>query len=436
MGYVPGRAHRGGNILGCRQIVRTNLYIVSSSPLTVARASDSLETILSHLSARVTNVIAGGRCVYHLRYLLEFLAAWEKRPAYLTPMAYQWCSTISEVATRLRIPPGNHLFRRLQLDNLPDYLTIAMEEFSNAGPGCDPVHSEATSSRAHRHPYCLDTNIYPYLLCVTLDIGFRPATLSDDQSALHLDWTTHHEWAFEAAFSSDDDDAIADALSIWVVDGDRTPPGSCARYIAKRVEWGIPFSPRLRRVSIRVIDRTWRKEREVSELDTLRWVNRLDIDVDDIRDQREWAWRLVEVIRSPTGLESLSSHYWHVMAKLVVASEYSLYLESRDTEVMRSLEEADDWEKLGAWLVAIWLFLPGSEIPESESMEGIEEVTLKTLLRQPSALPRLEELCEAGKLRYLGGKEYKDRLQRILDQARVSHSTSGSPPPYVSVCPD
>jgi hypothetical protein len=33
-----------------------------------------------------------------LHYLLEFLAAWEKRPLCLTPIAYQWCSAISEAA--------------------------------------------------------------------------------------------------------------------------------------------------------------------------------------------------------------------------------------------------------------------------------------------------------------------------------------------------
>ena len=67
----------------------------------VVHASDSLETILSHLSARVMTSIADGSCLHHLNYLLEFLAAWEKRPAYLTPMTYQWCSAISEAAGRL-----------------------------------------------------------------------------------------------------------------------------------------------------------------------------------------------------------------------------------------------------------------------------------------------------------------------------------------------
>ena len=337
----------------------------------------------------MTNAIADGRCLYYFRYLLEFLAAWEERPAYLTPMAYQWCFAISEVATRLKIPPGDHLFGRLQLQNLWSILPSSVEGFSNVGPGCDPVHSNVTSHQAHGHLWCLDPDIYPYLLCVALEIGFR-----HDQSALRLDHTSHHEWGFESAFSSNDDDIIADAVSIWVVGGDRTPPGSCARYIAKRVERDEPFSPRLRRVSIRATERIFHNELEVSEMDTIRWLNRLDIDADDIPDQEGWAPWLVEVIRSQTGPESLSSHYWHLLAKLVVASKYSPYFGSCDTEVMRSLEEAEDWERLGVWMVVVWSFLPGSTIPAPESMESIEEVTLRLLFRRPSALQGFEDLSK------------------------------------------
>ena len=315
-------------------------------------------------------------------------------------------------------------------------MITAVQEFSNVGPGCDPVHSDATSHQAHGHPYCLDPDIYPYLLCVSLDIGFRHAALSDDQSALHLDHTTQHEWAFKTAFSSDDDDVIADAVSIWVVDGNGASPGSCARYIAKRVERDKPFSPRLRRVSIRATERILYRELEVSELEALRWLNRLNIDMDDISDQEGWAQRLVAVVRSPTGLESLLLHYWSLLGKLVVASKYSPLLGSRDTEVMRSLEKAEDWEKLGVWMVVVWSSLPGSTIPESESMESIEDVTLKLLLRQPSALQGFEDLSKAGALSYSWLQEYKDKLRQICDQVLAKQLHSDSPPLYVLVCPD
>jgi hypothetical protein len=89
-------------------------FVLSFSLLNIVYASDSLETILSHLSIRVMNVIADGSYLHHLNYLLEFLAAWEKRPAYLTPMAYQWCSAIS-ASLRRRGRKSFSLLNRLKV---------------------------------------------------------------------------------------------------------------------------------------------------------------------------------------------------------------------------------------------------------------------------------------------------------------------------------
>ncbi|KAF9783427.1 hypothetical protein BJ322DRAFT_1070770 [Thelephora terrestris] len=62
--------------------------------------SDSLEPILSLLAPRVENVIADWRGHKHLDCLLEFLAAWDKRPILLTPLVYRWCSALFEVVVR------------------------------------------------------------------------------------------------------------------------------------------------------------------------------------------------------------------------------------------------------------------------------------------------------------------------------------------------
>ena len=76
--------------------------------------SDSLETVLSNLSASVMNTIADGTCIHDLHLLLEFLAAWEKRPECLTRMVCQWSSAISKAVGRLhpsetQIEPPYHL---------------------------------------------------------------------------------------------------------------------------------------------------------------------------------------------------------------------------------------------------------------------------------------------------------------------------------------
>ena len=400
-----------------------------------------METILSHLSTRVLNCIADRSCLHHLNYLLEFLAAWEKRPAYLTPKAYRWCSAISEAAGRLdpnetTIGPSyeqayilKQVLRLRPQDPVDSW--YAEGGFSEVGPSYDPVRLGATSHHSRGPPQHLTPSMYAHLLLITFEIGFCCDKPGCDQSGLLLEHTLHHKWVFETILSSDDDEVIADALCIWTVGNINTPPGSCARYLAERVERATPFSPRLQQASIRAIERIWRNELKVSGLDTVHWLNCLNIDVDDMVDKQTWAELLVEAIRSPTGPESLSSHYWHMVDKLVVASRLRLGLASHDTEVMRLLEEAEDWEKLGAWMVIVWSFLSGSKIPISESMEGIEQVTLRSLLRRPSALPTFEDLCEAGPLSCpcLSCQECKDKLQRICNQVRAEQLPSESSPP-------
>ena len=227
-------------------------------------------------------------------------------------------------------------------------------------------------------------------------------------------------------------------MHLWIAGGDNTPPGSCARHLAKRINSAEPFSPRLRQAGVRAIERIWSKEFEAAGLESVRWLNRLNIDVDDMVEKTSLARLLVGAIRSPTGHESLSSHYWDLLDKLIVASKFSLYLAPRDTEVMRLLEGAEEWEKLGIWMVVVWSFLPLSAIPKSESMGGIEEVTRKSHLR-PSTLQALEDLCEAGSLSRQDSafRELKDKLRRMCNQARTEQMPPESlPPQYVAVCPN
>ena len=49
---------------------------------------------------------------------------------------------------------------------------------------------------------------------------------------------------FEVAFSSDDDETIADAMCAWITDTHRTPAGLFARYFSNRTENTTPFPQR------------------------------------------------------------------------------------------------------------------------------------------------------------------------------------------------
>jgi hypothetical protein len=358
-------------------------------------------------------------------------------------MAYEWCSVISEAAGRLRL---GELPVDLPLESQsqpkprdrcqpqdPAHSRVLSEitggEFSHVEPDRDSVRMDDTPDEIHRPPQHPIPFSYMTLLSTILEIGFRLVGPGHDWSALHLRHTPHHERVFETAFSSDDDEVIADAASIWIVAGDHAPPGSFARYFAKRVERSTPFSPRLRQIGIRVIERTWHGELETAGSETVRLLNRLDVVVDDMTRLDVWAQLLVDVVRVPAGLESMSSHYWRLLGESPLATNL-VTPGPRDVEVMRSLETAEGWEKLEVWMAVVWLSL--SQSPPTSTMEDIERVTLGLLLRRPPASPRFEALCEGGSLHPSHG----DKLRQVCKQAQKEQlPLEPSPPPYVSVRP-
>jgi hypothetical protein len=459
-----------------------SLFFLSFSPPNIIYASDSMKTILTHLSARVINTIADGNGLQHLNILLEFLAAWEKRPAYLTPMAYQWCSAISEAAGGLRLgkvfvnPPPNlprleyelqdklqlqprSCIRRLSKPFLRPFLRnflphqphprlrlqdldhsnflfnhkplseFAEREFSHVGLDCDPVRVGDTS----HHTCACSQNLIPLrrmvLLPIILEIGFRLAR-PDHRPALHLTHTPHHEWMFKVAFSSDDDEVIADAVNVWVTGGDQTPPDSFVCYLAAFVGRKRPFSPRLRQAAIRAIEPIKHSVLEVSGLETIRLLNRLNVHLDEMVDKCVWARLLAKVICLPAGSESLSPHYWRLLEKLALATNFSITPGLQSVEVMRSLEEAGDWERLEVWTVVVWQSL--SQPMPAPTMEDVERVTLKLLSQRPSAPLRFETLCKRGSFR----NDNRLKLQYVCDRAQKGHSPSEPPPLlYVSICP-
>lgn len=196
------------------------------------------------MSTRVRNIIADGRYVQPLGFLLEFLAAWEGRSVSLITVAYRWCSAISETAERSRqqISPGS----------LPTWLPraprISEREFSQLDPYAT-FSVWATSLIAERPPHSSHIE-HVDLFFATLRVGFRLAKPGNYQMVLYLKQVPHLDYMFETAFSSYDHEIIADAVSVWGTGDVHLPPGSLVRCCIKCVEWTTPFSPRLRRVSV------------------------------------------------------------------------------------------------------------------------------------------------------------------------------------------
>ena len=343
--------------------------------------------------------------------LLEFLAAWEKRPICLAPITYKWCSAFSEVAEFG--PQPWSLFRlRSQRWRPPRYLSDIEWVFSFVGPDFDAVRMGETSDHTCENPHT-PANLDPGLLVTILEVGFRLVTLGRDQPALHLGHTPHHDLVFKCTFSDDDDEVIADGVCAWIADGDHMPAGSCVHYLTQRTENERPFSPRLRRMCIHLIERMWRSKLWMPELESIDLLNRIEVGVDEMEDRGEWGMLLAGVVHSPAVLKSLSIHYWHLLRRLPWSRRGFLNFRSHAAELVRMLEEAEDWEKLEAWMVTVWQFNGYWYGDDPENLERLKQATLKHLLRRPSALPLFEGVAGIFEDGYLTA------LEDICAQART-----------------
>ena len=367
--------------------------------------SDYLEAILLALHERVMCVIPDSTYLQHLCHLLDFLAAWENPPRLFTLMGYFWSSIISKKLKELD-QGKNALESRLSLHH----------------------------SGTHR-PQDETADKYAILLLMTLEVGFRRP---DSQRVPCLVHKPHHTWIFDVVFSSYDDEAIADAVYVWAADRHRTTTGSCALHLSRRVDRGTPFSPRLRRVIVDVLNQI--PGAAGRGVEAARLLNQLDPNVEDMKDGHMW-WRLlVDMIRwesSPTGWETLSLRNWRLLGELTLAQgPYVYQLCGPDMEVLRLLHDSENWGRLEVWMVVIWASYDlGYDSDFEVPIEDIKRATFRLLQQQPPALPKFEYLCRQGwriqvdRLQRrcgLHGRTQVDQLQKICDQVRTEQLSSAS----------
>ena len=326
-----------------------------------------------------------------LHLFLEFLTSWVDPPAYLTSMAYEWCSAIARRLGKLGwdgvVPRGRLIPSRCK-DPLP-------------GPA---------------------TRYYVDLLFAALEVGFRRIRRNRNWSGIQLNHSSHHERVFDAAFSALDDEVVADAMCVWIVDRGKKPvrPGPCVQYLARCAERDEPFSPGLRRMIIDAIELTevhWELRRAGSV--TVRLLNHLEVDVDDITCRSIWVRLLERVMDSWPEWKSLSPRCWWLLEGLVLDLRETVFLGGGGTGVVRSLEEAEDWERLEVWLLVLWS--PQFNRLKPHQVKEIERATVKLLVRRPSGLPRFEGLLVGDKR-----STFADRLQRVCERMRAEQFPSSS----------
>ena len=376
----------------------------------------------------MVEILKIGKSLQHLVYLLEFLAAWAERPKGLTPLAHRWCSVIADAAKGRTPGKGTNTQQRLRpLDLTSGEVSETAEKgFNNVGTGFDLFRQNSSPSGNREHPTNAALGDYTHLLSIALEIGFRRAPPSPGKKGPHLDCIRHYNWIFKTAFSSNDDEVIADALSIWIVGDCDILLDSFVDYFTECMDGRKPSSrpsKRLRQVAISTIERVGLGE-DVGDVGGLRMaqvLNTLNINEGDVVNKSGWATLLVEVIRSLAEPGDLSSRCWYLLDRLMLTGNLPISpAAERDLKVMELLKEAGKWEELEVWMVIMWL---SPAEPDAKSMKCIEKVIDELPSQRSSILQRYENLYKSGRLHH----SRKVKLEQICEQARANRLPSTPP---------
>jgi len=107
-------------------------------------------------------------------------------------------------------------------------------------------------------------------------------------------------------------------------------------------------------------------------------LNDLDVGIVDIKDvvddKLAWVQLLLNTIQSPEGIQHLSQQYWELLVRLISRQPWILEYGTYPPHVMRSLREAEEWEKLECWMDIVWMiWLPSdSGIVEKDLTHTIQ----------------------------------------------------------------
>jgi hypothetical protein len=171
-----------------------------------------------------------------------------------------------------------------------------------------------------------------------------------------------------------------------------------------------------------------------AELEFVPLLNNLEVSVGEAGDAgRAWGHLLIRVLFTPIGQRHLSSHYWILLGNLISMFPDARSAKDRQTEAMKSLEEAQDWEKLETWMLVVWWSkYDAGPIP----IQDIERETLTLFRQRPSAIQRFEGLLASHTqstahplypqvISYPLFNTCKDILRRMCDQARTEQPRLG-----------
>lgn len=291
------------------------------------------------------------------------LTKWGQRPSRLTTMAYELCSVICENYSKL--PHGKELLLR------------------------------------------------------SLEIGFRHLGPQDSRISATLTHTEHHRHMVDAVFESMDEEVISDLLHAWTsIDSDGNGPYALLDMCAGHLVGLRPSSQRLRRLVIRAVELIGSQRfGQVGVEESVELLDALRVGVEDIDDGTQWAALLLDTIQHPEGIQCLSYPYWELLVELSIPVPRLPRYTAWASRIMNSLEDAEEWDKLGCWMGVIWM--------AGITTEDLERVTLLLFRQRPCAIETLEQWMERWSKSH--NRVVPKAFHQICEKARLE-ATQQDPP--------
>ena len=249
------------------------------------------------------------------------------------------------------------------------------------------------------------------LLFVCLELGFRHLDDRRRTVGIRLTHTEHHRALADVVFESQKAETIADLLHAWTLEGRFSGPademvGVCAEHLVGLDDL-VPFSPRLRRHTIRFIRIAGYGAFEGAGVEKLiELLNRLCVTLEEMDRKGSWVSLLMDVIRSSEGPQRLSHWYWEHLVEFALLGR-RLEFGDDAPKIAQLLVDAQEWEKLECWIGIEWMFLN----PKKE----LEHPTLLLFRHRPGAAQKLEQWMERWSKRRK--KDVPEPFRRILTQA-------------------
>ena len=254
------------------------------------------------------------------------------------------------------------------------------------------------------------------LLFLSLKVGFRGLDVRYHWTDTGLVHTKYHQRMGKIVFDSGDVEVVSDLLQAWTTyDYSQTLYKLFDTWPMHliRLQRTISTSQRLRGFVIRSVECLGPQQVEqvgVEEFAAL--LDRLGVGVDDMGSENDWVLLLLYVVRSPQGRRSLSYPYWELMMELAIDKPWFRNDPiDYDLEVMLSLEEEGEWDKMECWGGFVWLI----RCPKTDTItEDLERLTVSLFRQRPGAVKKLEQLVRRSRMNY--APECLECLQWICER--------------------